>query len=151
MSNLVDNQSNMYAEQRSENVKPLAVIFAIGGVWDTIAGLLFLFLIGNGRAITSPATDPFYAVFLGSFFLCFAWIQFVSSTNIKKYAVNIGCLVFGRILYVVLLYYSMLFIEGFPSTFWFTGIIDSLLVVAYFIAARIGKLNFRLLFIPGKE
>lgn len=134
-----------------KNLKPLAVIFAIGGVWDTVAGLLYLFLIGNGRTIDTPATDPFYAVFLGSFFLCFAWIQFVSSTNIKKYAVNIGCLVFGRILYVVLLYYSMLFIECFPSTFWFTGIIDSLLVVAYFIAARIGKLNFRLLFIPGKE
>lgn len=134
-----------------KNLKPLAVIFAIGGAWDTIAGVLYLFLIGNERVIGTPATDPFYAVFLGSFFLCFAWIQFVSSTNIKKYAVNIGCLVFGRILYVVLLYYSMLFIEGFPSTFWFTGIIDSLLVVAYFIATRIGKLNFRLLFIPGKE
>jgi uncharacterized YccA/Bax inhibitor family protein len=55
---------------KSKSLKPLAVTFALSGVWDTIAGFLYIFVIGTGRSIDNPPTHPFYAVFLGSFFFC---------------------------------------------------------------------------------
>lgn len=105
-------------------IKTLAAVFALGGVWDTIAGLIYIFAIGTGRAIDKPEIHPFYAVFLGSFFLCFAWMQILSSFNIRRYAFNIGCLVFGRLFYVISLFGFMWLEKDFPFTFWFTGIID---------------------------
>ncbi len=77
---------------KSKSLKPLAITFALGGAWDTIAGFLYIFAIGTGRAIDNPPMHPFYAVFLGSFFICFAYLQFLSSLNIKRYAFNVGCL-----------------------------------------------------------
>jgi len=114
---------------KSKSLKPLAITFALGGVWDTFAAIQYLFLIGTGRAIDNPATDTFYAVFLGSFFICFAWLQFLSAFNIRLYAFNIGCLIIGRLFYVILLYSNMMFKPGFPSTFWFTGIIDGTFIL----------------------
>jgi len=60
----------------------LAWTFAASGLWDTVAGFLFIFAIGTGRSIDNPPTHPFYAIFLGSFFLCFAYLQFLSAFNI---------------------------------------------------------------------
>jgi hypothetical protein len=67
------------------SVKPLVLTFAMGGVWDTIAGLLYIFVIGTGRLINNPPIDPFYAVFLGSFFLCFAYLQILQKNRINNY------------------------------------------------------------------
>ncbi len=133
------------------NLKPLALTFALSGVWDTIAGVLYLFFIGTGRIIDNPPTDPFYAVFLGSFFFCFAFLQFISAFNIKRYAFNVGCLIIGRVFYVVLLYAYMVFSSDFPSTFWFTGIIDSIFTILYLIFALYGGLTIRDLFVPAVE
>jgi hypothetical protein len=118
-------------------LKPLSITFALGGVWDTIAGFLYIFAIGTGRAIDNPPMHPFYATFLGSFFLCFAYLQILSSFNIKRYAFNVGCLIIGRSFYVIQLYAHMIFISDFPATFWFTGIIDGLFTVLYVIFANI--------------
>ncbi|MCE1201540.1 MAG: hypothetical protein LWX09_05530 [Bacteroidia bacterium] len=109
---------------KTERTKTLAAVFALGGVWDTIAGLIYIFAIGTGRAIDNPEMHPFYAVFLGSFFLSFAWMQILSSLNIRRYAFSIGCLVFGRLFYVITLFCFMWIDKDFPNTFWFTGIID---------------------------
>lgn len=129
-------------------LKPLAVTFFMSGLWDTIAGVLYIFIIGSGRLINNPPMDPFFSVFLGSFFICFAYLQFLSAFNIRRYAFNVGCLIIGRTFYVVLLYGYMLFGNNFPSTFWFTGIIDGFFVVMYFIFAQRGGLGLRDLFLP---
>lgn len=136
---------------KTNKLKPLSIVFAIGGLWDTVAGVLYIFAIGTGRLIQNPPADPFYAVFLGSFFLCFAWLQLLSSRHIRHYALNVGCLIFGRLFYVIVLYYFMIFVEDFPPTFWFTGIIDGLLALLTFYYARKGGLRLRDLFFPSSN
>lgn len=136
---------------KSKSLKPLAITFFASGIWDTIAAIQYLFVIGVGRKIDNPLIDPFYAVFLGSFFLCFAYLQFLSAFNIKRYAFNVGCLIFGRIFYVVQLYAYMITVKDFPSTFWFTGIIDGIFVILYFIFAMYGELKIRNIFLPRIE
>lgn len=126
---------------KPNSLKPLAITFALGGIWDTIAGFLYIFAIGTGRAIDNPQIDPFYAIFLGSFFLCFAYLQILSSFNIRRYTLNVGCLIFGRLFYLVVLYYFMFFVKGFPNTFWFTGLIDGLLTFLYILFAIRGRIE----------
>jgi hypothetical protein len=135
--------------RNDEKLKPLAIVFMMSGVWDTIAGGLYLFVIGSGRLIDNPPTDPFYSVFLGSFFICFAYIQFMSAQNIRRYAFNVGCLIIGRTFYVVQLYAYMLFATDFPATFWFTGIIDGAFTFLYLILSLRGGLSLRDIFLPG--
>lgn len=134
--------------RNEDKLKPLAIIFMMSGVWDSIAGILYLFVIGSGRLIDNPPTDPFYSVFLGSFFICFAYIQFMSAQNIRRYAFNVGCLIIGRTFYVVQLYAYMLFATDFPATFWFTGIIDGAFTILYLVLARRGGLSLRDIFLP---
>lgn len=130
------------------SLKPLAITFFISGIWDTVAAILYIFVIGTGRIIDNPPIDPFFAIFLGSFFLCFAYLQFLSAFNIRRYAFNVGCLIFGRAFYVIQLYAYILFVSDFPATFWFTGIIDGLFVILYFVFAFRGGLNLRDIFLP---
>jgi len=134
-----------------KSLTPLSITFTLSAVWDTIAGLLYIFFIGTGRTIDNPPMDSFFAVFLGSFFLCFAYIQFVSAQNIKRYAFNVGCLILGRASYVIQLYTYMGFVNGFPFTFWFTGIIDSVFIVLYIVFAARGGLGAKDLFLPKME
>jgi hypothetical protein len=133
------------------NLKPLAITFVLSGVWDTIAALLYFFIIGSGRLIDVPPIDPFFSIFLGSFFICFAYLQFLSAGNIERYAFNVGCLIIGRLFYVIQLYAYMIFVQDFPSTFWFTGIIDGLFTTLYLIFAVRGGLVIKNLFVPVPE
>jgi len=142
---LLDN-----SEAGNKSIKTLAVTFFASGIWDTVAALMYFFMIGTGRRIDNPLIDPFFAVFLGSFFLCFAYLQFMSAFNIRRYAFNVGCLIIGRSFYVVQLYAYMAFVKDFPSTFWFTGIIDSLFTILYLILAVRGGLSIRELFLPER-
>ena len=134
-----------------KNLRPLAATFALSGVWDTIAGVMYLFFIGTGRLIDEPPVHLFYSVFLASFFFCFAYIQFLSALNIRRYIFNVGCLIFGRIFYIIQLYVYMIFVKDFPSTFWFTGIIDAAFTLLYFIFTFRGGLGLRDLFLPLNE
>lgn len=129
-------------------LRPLAVTFFVSGLWDTIAAVLYLFVIGTGRIIDNPPTDPFYSVFLGSFFICFAYMQFLSAFNIKRYIFNVGCLIIGRSFYVIQLFIFIFFVKDFPSTFWFTGIIDSLFTIMYVVFALRGGIRLTELFLP---
>lgn len=133
---------------KTKSLKPLAITFFVSGLWDTIAGFIYFFAIGTGRIIDNPPADPFYAVFLGSFFICFAYLQFTSAFNIKLYAFNVGCLIIGRVFYVAQLYLFMGLSSDFPSTFWFTGIIDGAFVLLYIIFATMGGLKTKELFFP---
>jgi len=141
--------NNPKMENRS--LKPLALTFFVSGVWDSVAAILYFFVIGSGRIIDNPIIDPFFSIFLGSFFICFAYLQFLSAFNIKRYAFNVGCLIIGRSFYVIILYVYMIFVMGFPSTFWFTGIIDSLFTILYIVFALKGGLRLRNLFLPEIE
>ena len=133
---------------KNKSLKPLAVTFFMSGIWDTVAAIQYLFVIGIGRKIDNPPIDPFFAIFLGSFFLCFAYLQFFSAFNIGRYTFNIGCLIFGRLFYVIQLYAYMIFVHDFPSTFWFTGIIDGCFVALYFVFAIYGGLRLQRFFMP---
>lgn len=136
---------------KNNKLKPLAITFFFSGIWDTIAAIQYFFFIGSGRKIDNPAIDPFFSIFLGSFFLCFAYLQFLSALNIKRYVFNVGCLIIGRLFYVIQLYAYMLFVKDFPSTFWFTGIIDGLFIILYLVFAVRGGLRYRDLFLPKIE
>jgi len=133
------------------SLKPLAITFILSGLWDTIAAIQYFFFIGSGRIIDNPPMDSFFSIFLGSFFLCFAYLQFLSARNIERYAFNVGCLIIGRLFYVIQLYAYMLFVQDFPSTFWFTGIIDGLFIILYLVFAARGGLRYRDLFLPKTE
>lgn len=134
--------------KNNDRLYPLAVVFFLSGIWDTIAGMLYFFSIGTGRIIDQPPAHKFYMIFLGSFFICFAFLQFMSSRNIRKYAFNVGCLFIGRIFYVIQLYSFMIWSEDFPATFWFTGIIDGLFAFSYILLAKSGGISFKDLFWP---
>ncbi|OFX82816.1 MAG: hypothetical protein A2W99_14230 [Bacteroidetes bacterium GWF2_33_16] len=134
--------------RNKKSLTPLAATFFLSGIWDLVAGIMYLFIIGTGRKIDNPPIDPFYSIFLGSFFICFAYLQFLSAFNIKRYAFNVGCLIIGRLFYVVLLFVYMGFVKDFPSTFWFTGIIDGAFTVLYVVFAIFGGLKTRDLFLP---
>lgn len=133
---------------KKNTLKPLAITFIVSGIWDTIAAIQYFFFIGSDRIIDNPLMDSFYSVFLGSFFICFAYLQFLSALNIKRYAFNVGCLIIGRLFYVIQLYAYMIFVHDFPFTFWFTGIIDGLFIVLYLVFAVRGGLSMRDLFLP---
>jgi hypothetical protein len=136
---------------KNNRLKPLAITFIFSGVWDTVAGILYFFIIGTGRLIDNPPIDPFFSIFLGSFFICFAYLQFMSAFNIKRYAFNVGCLIIGRTFYVVQLYGFMFFMKDFPATFWFTGIIDTGFTILYFIFGLKGGLSLKEMFLPKIE
>ena len=132
-------------------LRPLAITFVASGIWDTMAGILYLFVIGTGRLIDNPHTHSFYSVFLASFFFCFAYLQFLSSYNIRRYMFNVGCLIIGRVFYVIQLYVYMSYFNDFPSTFWFTGIVDTTFTLLYFIFTLRGGLGIKDLFLPYRE
>jgi hypothetical protein len=141
----------MTATHTTRSLYPLAITFTVSGIWDTIAGILYFFVIGSGRKIDNPEIDPFFSVFLGSFFICFAYLQFLSAFSIKRYSFNVGCLIIGRLFYVIQLYSYLTFVKDFPETFWFTGIIDGVFIFLYLFFARSGGLTIRDLFLPVKE
>ena len=133
---------------KSKALKALAITFFLSGIWDTIAGILFIFFIGRS-IVPELSIHPYYAIFLGSFFLCFAYLQFLSSFNIKRYLFNVGCLIFGRIFYIVVLLAFMTFVPNFPNAFWFTGVIDSVFIILYIVFTLISdEVRFRDLFVP---
>ncbi len=136
---------------KKDKLQPLAITFIASGVWDSIAGIMYLFIIGTGRIIDNPHTHTFYSVFLASFFFCFAYLQFMSATNIRRFSFIVGSLIIGRVFYVFQLYGYLIFCDDFPSTFWFTGIIDSFFTVLYFVFAYRGELTIKNLFIPSSE
>ncbi len=110
----------------SKSLKVLAIIFFLSGIWDIIGGINYAFMIGT--VYTDPPIHRFYAIFIASFFLCFAYLQILSSFNMRRYLFIIGAVTIGRIFYVALLYTYIWGVAGFPSTFWWTGVVDLTLV-----------------------
>jgi len=135
-----------------KSLKPLAVIFFAGGLYDAFGGFYYSFMVGTGRSVDNPSTHPFYAMFIASFLFCFAYLELLSAFNIRRYLLNVGAVIIGRILYFVLLYAYMLFVTDFPNTFWATGIIDLLWSALYIVLTLItDEIRVRDLFFPYRE
>jgi hypothetical protein len=131
----------------SKSLRALAVIFFLSGIWDTIGGLIYAFMIGN--VFTEPPVHRFYAIFTASFFFCFAYLQILSSFNMRRYLFIVGCVFIGRIFYVVLLYAYIFGVAGFPSTFWWTGLVDLSWSILYIVIPLISdEIHLKDLFLP---
>ena len=131
----------------SKSLKTLAIVFFLSGIWDIIGGFNYAFMIGT--AYTEPPVHRFYAIFLATFFFCFAYLQILSAFNIRRYLFIIGSVLIGRMLYVVLLYAYILGEPGFPSTFWWTGVVDTAWSILYIIIVLISdEIRLRDLFLP---
>src|SRR5512136_2982681 len=134
----------------SKSLRALAAIFFLSGIWDAIGGVIYAFMIGT--VLTEPPIHRFYAIFLASFFFCFAYLQILSSFNMRRYLFIVGCVLIGRIFYVVLLYAYILGVAGFPSTFWWTGLVDLSWSILYLVIALISdEIRLRDLFLPRWE
>jgi hypothetical protein len=136
----------------SKAIKALAIIFFVGGIWDTFGGVVYSFMVGAGGDLDNPPVHRFYALFIASFLFCFAYLQFLSAFNIRRYLLNVGCVTIGRVLYVILLYGYIFGAAGFPKTFWWTGIGDSLLSICNIaLALASNEVRLRDLFLPCRE
>jgi hypothetical protein len=134
----------------SKSLRVLTIIFFLSGIWDLIAGFVYAFLIGT--VFTDPPVHRFYALFLASFFFCFAYLQILSSFNMQHYLFIIGAVLIGRILYIALLYAYIFGVPGFPSTFWWTGIVDSSWSILYIMITLLSDdIHLKDLFLPKKR
>jgi hypothetical protein len=133
----------------SKSLKALAVVFFVSGLYDAFGGFYYSFLVGMDKSISNPPTHQFYALFIASFLFCFAYLQFMSAFNIRRYLFNIGVVIIGRVFYVILLFAYILLIDDFPKTFLPTAIVDSLWTVLYIALTLLSEdLRFRNLFLP---
>jgi hypothetical protein len=131
----------------SKSLKALAIVFFLSGIWDIIGGFNYAFMIGT--VYTEPPVHRFYAIFLATFFFCFAYLQFLSAFNIQRYLFIIGSVLIGRMLYVVLLYAYIFGEHGFPITFWWTGVVDTAWSILYIVITLISdEIRIRDLFLP---
>jgi len=134
----------------SKSLKALAITFFLSGIWDLVGGINYAFMIGT--VYKDPPIHRFYAIFIASFFLCFAYLQILSSFNIRRYLFIIGAVMIGRIFYVILLYAYTLGVPDFSSTFWWTGVVDSIWSILYIVITLTSDdIRFRDLFLPKWE
>ena len=67
----------------------------------------------------------------------------------RRYLFLVGCVFIGRIFYVVLLYAYILGVAGFPSTFWWTGLVDLFWSILYIVITLMSdEIRLRDLFLP---
>jgi hypothetical protein len=133
----------------SKSLRALTIVFFLSGIWDLFAGFVYAFMIGT--VYTDPPVHRFYALFMASFFFCFAYLQILSSFNMRRYLFIIGAVLIGRILYIALLYAYIFGVAGFPSTFWMTGVVDSLWSILYIVLTLLSDdIRLRDLFLPKK-
>jgi hypothetical protein len=135
----------------SRSTKALAIVFFVSGLYDTFGGFYYSFLVGMGKSISSPPTHQFYALFIASFLFCFAYLQFMSAFNIKRYLFNVGVVIIGRVFYAVLLFAYILLVDDFPKTFLPTAIVDSLWTILYIVLTLLSdEVRFKDLFFPKR-
>jgi hypothetical protein len=135
----------------SKSLKALAVVFFVSGLYDAFGGFYYSFLVGTDKSINNPPTHQFYALFIASFLFCFAYLQFMSAFNIRRYLCNIGVVIIGRVFYVVLLFAYILLVDDFPKTFLPTAIVDSLWTILYIVLALLSDdIRFKDLFLPDR-
>jgi hypothetical protein len=131
----------------SKSLKVLAIIFFLSGIWDSIGGVIYAFMIGT--VFAEPPINRFYSIFLTPFFFCFAYLQILSAFNLRRYLFVVGCVLIGRIFYVVLLYAYIFGVAGLPAAFWWTGLVDLAWSILYLVISLISDdIRLRDLFLP---
>lgn len=136
----------------SKSLKTLAIVFFLSGIYDAFGGILYAFLFGTGRLYDDPPMHPFYAIFIASFLLCFAYLQILSAFNIKRYLFVIGAVIIGRVFYAVILFAYIFSANDFPGTFWFTGMLDLVWTTLYvMLAIASEEIHLKELFIPNRK
>jgi len=135
----------------SKSLKALAIVFFVSGLYDTFGGFYYLLLVGIDKSINNPPTHQFYALFIVSFLFCFAYLQLMSAFNIRRYLINVGVVILGRVFYVVLLFAYILLVDDFPRTFLPTAIVDSLWTILYIVLTLLSDdVRFKDLFLPKR-
>jgi hypothetical protein len=133
----------------SKSLRALAVTFFLSGIWDAFGGVVYAFMVGT--VFIDPPVHRFYAIFTASFFFCFAYLQILSAFNMRRYLFIIGCVFIGRIFYVLLLYAYIFCVPGFPSTFWWTGVVDTFWSILYIVIVLMSEeIRLRDLFLPHR-
>ena len=136
----------------SKSLKALAVVFFVSGLYDTFGGFYYSFSVGMDKSINDPPTHQFYALFIASFLFCFAYLQFMSAFNIRRYLFNVGVVIIGRVFYVVLLFAYIFLVDDFPKTFLPTAIFDSLWTILYIVLTFLSdEVRFKDLFFPKRR
>jgi hypothetical protein len=135
----------------SKSLKALAIVFFVSGLYDAFGGFYYSFLVGMDKSINNPPTHQFYALFIASFLFCFAYLQFMSALNIRRYLFNVGAVIIGRFFYVVLLLAYILLVDDFPKTFLPTAIFDSLWTILYLVLTLLSdEVRIKDLFLPKR-
>jgi hypothetical protein len=135
--------------QTLKSTKTLAMVFFASGMFDLAGGFYYTFLVGIGRSIESPPTHPFYAILIGSFLFCLAYVQLLSAFNIRQYLFIIGAVMISRIFYAVLLLAYLGFVPDFPKTFLSTAVLDLAWTMSYIVLTLMSdQVRFRDLFLP---
>ncbi len=135
--------------ETSKSLKALAIVFFLSGIWDIIGGIVYVFMVGT--AFTEPPVHRFYAILIASFFFCFAYLQILSSFNIRRYLFLVGCVFIGRIVYFILLYAYICGVASFPNSFWWTGAVNLLWSTLYIVITLTSEeIRLRDLFLPKK-
>ncbi len=136
---------------QSKSLKALAIVFFVSGLYDTFGGFYYSFLVGIGKSINNPPTHQFYALFIASFLFCFAYLQFMSAFNIRRYLLNVGVVIIGRVFYVVLLFAYIVLVDDFPKTFLPTAIFDSFWSILYIVLVSLtDEVRLKDLFLPKR-
>ena len=78
---------------RLKSISGLKTVLMVSGVFDLFGGIYFTLLVGGDRSITDPPTHPFYAILIGMFLLCFAYLQFMTAIQIERCLSNIGVVI----------------------------------------------------------
>jgi len=137
--------------QRLKSTRVLAMAVFASGIFDLIGGFYYAILVGIGRSIESPPTHPFYAILVGSFLFCLAYLQLLSAVNIRRYLLIVGAVIMSRVLYAVLLFAYMFSVPDFPTTFLPTAVLDLAWTATYIVLVlMIDQLRLRDLFVPHK-
>ena len=103
-------------------------VLRAGVLWDLIGGLIFLVLHGILQKPLTPSIYPFYSIVIGFFLLMLAYIQLITSADIKSYSSNIGVVISLRVSFVITVLLYTVFSELLPMQFFVIAIVDSILV-----------------------
>jgi hypothetical protein len=115
--------------RKLKSLKTLSQVIFASAIFDIVGGIYFMVLVGESRTITTPATHNFYAILLGMFLLCFAYLQILIAQDIRRYFKLIGAALLSRVSYVVLFSYYFINVEEGMVTFLPTAIADALWVI----------------------
>ena len=115
--------------------KNLRNVLFVGTAWDTIGGVIFLFVHGIFQIQLTPDIHSFYAIVTGLFLFFLAYIQYICAGNIKANIKNIGAVILFRVFYAISVILFSFLVELLPMQFFIIALVDTILVVLLFVSA----------------